>query len=127
LDYIKQHHLDLAALQIGKTEKRKSIGGGSRVIGVASSKAIQSSNPQLHSLDVPSVTNLEDDIITKEELKYNPGNNYIHFLKTMLISLLVLENMAKKWIEDVLGPEDIAVDPTSSLPNLLKSGVILCK
>ena len=54
----------------------------------------------------PSVSSLESDIATKEELKYNPE----------------LERMAKKWIEDVTG--EVFQD---SFVQSLRSGVLLCK
>lgn len=55
----------------------------------------------------PSVTSLEDDVVTKDEFKYNPA----------------LEDAAKKWISEVLN----VPTPDVSIAAWLKSGVILCQ
>lgn len=55
----------------------------------------------------PNVTSLEDDVVTKDEFKYNP----------------VLEDAAKKWICEVLEIEE----HNETFSSWLKSGVILCR
>lgn len=57
-------------------------------------------------MEGPSVSNLDTDLSTMKEMKYNPE----------------LERMAQKWIEAVLN-----IKFTSSFVESLRSGVLLCK
>lgn len=75
----------------------------------AGDRSPASKSQHTHTM-VADVTNLEADIETKEELKYNPE----------------LERMARKWIIDVVGDE-CAESNSIAFAEWLKSGTILCR
>eukprot|EP01117_Protostelium_nocturnum_P004932 TRINITY_DN1787_c0_g1_i1.p1 TRINITY_DN1787_c0_g1~~TRINITY_DN1787_c0_g1_i1.p1 ORF type:complete len:1092 (+),score=516.84 TRINITY_DN1787_c0_g1_i1:87-3362(+) len=116
LDYVQRHETELASIDPTKiNDKSKDAQKKGVPIPTISMRKIPTPRPSLNDIGgaPPSVSSLEADIETKEEMKFNPE----------------LERMARNWIGNVL-KNDSSCPPIQSnkpLAESLKSGVLLCK